>query len=124
MSDQAMQVHFLPPIRYVNWSPPFQAPFTIDVGSRNSKEFLRAYHRAAKAFQSLISNRESQFHHRLEPGECVVFNNRRILHGRAAFESGTGDRWLKGAYLDYDDYEAHLRHMFGKSDQSLTYAMS
>lgn len=43
---------------------------------------------------------------RLNEGECVIFDNRRVLHARRAFDE-QGDkgeivRWLKGAYVDGD----------------------
>ena len=38
---------------------------------------------------------------RLEPGDVIVFDNLRVLHGRSAF-SGAGDRRLRGCYADRD----------------------
>jgi gamma-butyrobetaine dioxygenase len=38
---------------------------------------------------------------RLEPGDLIVFDNLRVLHGRGAFASG-GDRRLQGCYADRD----------------------
>ena len=45
----------------------------------------------------------------LAPGDCVIFDNTRILHGRAGFtDSGgahrghTGRRRLQGCYADLD----------------------
>jgi gamma-butyrobetaine dioxygenase len=43
----------------------------------------------------------------MEPGECVIFDNRRILHARTAFAGG--ERWLRGAYLDDDPYLSKMR---------------
>ena len=46
---------------------------------------------------------------RLAPGDCVIFDNTRILHGRTAFADGggtggasTGRRHLQGCYADLD----------------------
>jgi gamma-butyrobetaine dioxygenase len=46
---------------------------------------------------------------RLAPGDCVIFDNTRILHGRTAFAdgggsggAGTGRRHLQGCYADLD----------------------
>ncbi len=41
-------------------------------------------------------------------GDLVGFDNRRILHGRDAFESG-GARHLRGCYADHDDNDSRLR---------------
>ncbi|MEM7141862.1 MAG: TauD/TfdA family dioxygenase [Actinomycetota bacterium] len=37
----------------------------------------------------------------LAPGELIAFDNRRVLHGRAAF-AGDSDRHLQGCYIDID----------------------
>jgi gamma-butyrobetaine dioxygenase len=42
------------------------------------------------------------------PGDLVGFDNRRILHGRDAFES-VGSRHLRGCYADHDDVYSKLR---------------
>ena len=43
------------------------------------------------------------------PGDLVGFDNRRILHGRDAFDPGAGRRRLRGCYLDHDDLFSRLR---------------
>jgi alpha-ketoglutarate-dependent taurine dioxygenase len=53
------------------------------------------------------------------PGECVIFDNRRVLHARKAFEVGDAgkERWLRGTYLDWDPYWSKMRVLgkrFGK----------
>ena len=46
---------------------------------------------------------------KLGPGECVVFDNLRVLHGRTGYSydppaSGVGGvRNYKGAYIDWDE---------------------
>ncbi|MGI9624753.1 MAG: alkaline phosphatase family protein, partial [Acidimicrobiales bacterium] len=37
----------------------------------------------------------------LGPGELVIFDNRRVLHGRSSFRGGSG-RHLQGCYVDMD----------------------
>lgn len=100
-----------PRINFVNWSPPFQAPFWSNkkVLPEITHDF-RQYHQAAQAFHRALHAEKRIFELMLEPGRCVIFNNRRILHGRRAFTShGTQPRWLKGAYLDTDDFESQIR---------------
>ena len=43
------------------------------------------------------------------PGDLVGFDNRRILHGRDAFDPAAGRRRLRGCYLDHDDLFSRLR---------------
>jgi gamma-butyrobetaine dioxygenase len=95
-------------IRRVNWSPPFQAPFEARIGSNNSKS-LRSFIAAAHAYETLLSSQENMYEYRLNEGECVVFDNRRILHARKAFDATKGERWLKGAYVDDDVFFSRLR---------------
>ena len=38
---------------------------------------------------------------RLEPGDCVAFDNTRVLHARTGF-AATGPRHLQGCYADLD----------------------
>jgi gamma-butyrobetaine dioxygenase len=46
----------------------------------------------------------------LAPGEAVIFDNRRIVHGRAAYRGG-GRRWLQGCYADVDGARATLSRL-------------
>lgn len=97
-----------------NWSPPFQGPFRVDIGLTDHGAKLAQWHRAAKAFDQALNHPDNLFQYRLREGDCVIFNNRRVLHGRTAFTSGAADgavRWLKGAYLDHDDFNSQLRVM-------------
>jgi gamma-butyrobetaine dioxygenase len=50
------------------------------------------------------------FERRLSTGELVIFDNRRILHGRRAYDRG-GARWLRGAYADVDGMYATLARL-------------
>jgi gamma-butyrobetaine dioxygenase len=96
------------PIARVNWSPPFQAPFEARIGSNNATS-LRSFVAASHAYEKLLSSPENLFEYRLEEGECVVFDNRRVLHARRAFDATKGERWLKGAYVDDDVFYSRLR---------------
>ena len=37
---------------------------------------------------------------RLRGGECIVFDNHRVVHGREAFSAQSGQRHLRGCYVD------------------------
>ena len=46
----------------------------------------------------------------LSTGECIIFDNQRVLHGRKGFELQEGDsRVLKGAYVDWDEIKSKIR---------------
>jgi gamma-butyrobetaine dioxygenase len=53
---------------------------------------------------------EAALERRLESGELVLFDNRRILHGRRAHDR-SGARWLRGAYADVDGLYATLARL-------------
>lgn len=46
---------------------------------------------------------------KLSAGEMVVFDNRRVLHGREAFDPNTGRRHLHGCYVDRGEFDSRLR---------------
>jgi gamma-butyrobetaine dioxygenase len=46
---------------------------------------------------------------KLKAGEMVVFDNRRVLHGRDAFDPSTGFRHLQGCYVDRGEFSSRLR---------------
>jgi len=66
-------------------------------------EFYAAY----RAFAELISAPELMLTFRLGPGDCVLFDNTRILHARTAF-AATGQRHLQGCYADLDGVTSTL----------------
>jgi len=87
-------------IKHINYSPPFQAPH-ISVGDDQQKYFP-GFLKALRAFANTVEKEENLFEYRLKEGECVIFNNRRVLHGRRQFDAAVGERWLKGTYVDTD----------------------
>jgi len=46
---------------------------------------------------------------RLNPGECLIFNNRRMLHGRTKFELNGGTRHLEGCYTNLDEFRSRAQ---------------
>lgn len=44
----------------------------------------------------------------LGPGDAIVFDNRRVLHGRTGFDCQSG-RHLQGCYVDIDALDSHAR---------------
>ncbi|KAF1840435.1 Clavaminate synthase-like protein [Cucurbitaria berberidis CBS 394.84] len=70
---------------------------------------LRSFIAASHAYEKLLSAEESLYEYRLNEGECVIFDNRRVLHARRAFDATKGERWLKGAYVDDDVFFSKLR---------------
>ncbi|CAM9926567.1 unnamed protein product [Choristocarpus tenellus] len=92
----------------VTWAPQFEGTLIC------SPQDVGPYYEAYTAFQALLEEgtfaREHTLRMRLKPGQCLVFNNRRLLHGREAF-SGEGSRLLQGCYINIDDAMSRLRAM-------------
>ncbi|KAF2427592.1 Clavaminate synthase-like protein [Tothia fuscella] len=109
------------PIKLINWSPPFQGPFTHDIGTKDGGKALKVYHAAAQMFDQLTNDTANMYEYRMNEGDCVIFDNRRVLHARRAFEAAKGERWLKGAYMDRDVYASKLAvlgEMYGEEGKS------
>jgi gamma-butyrobetaine dioxygenase len=43
------------------------------------------------------------------PGDLIAMDNRRLLHGREAYDQGTGERWLQGCYGEREELYLRLR---------------
>jgi len=67
----------------------------------------KAHHR----FGNLLHDDKFQIKFRLEPGDISSFNNRRILHGRTAFNPNSGNRHLQGYYMDRDEIIGRLNYL-------------
>lgn len=95
-------------IDHLNYSPPFQGP--LDAVARNiSDAQLDAFLRGLKRFEAFIQNPANQLEFRMNPGTCIVFHNRRVLHARREFDASSGSRWFKGTYVDIDAFHSALR---------------
>ncbi|KAH8664625.1 hypothetical protein BX600DRAFT_355864, partial [Xylariales sp. PMI_506] len=83
------------------WSPPFQAS---EQPYPNSTKNWRTWFEAAKEFRRLLEDEHWVYEHKMKPGQCVLFNNIRVLHGRRMFDTSSGSRWLKGTYVPGDAF--------------------
>jgi len=66
-------------------------------------------YRAMRVFDRWCRSTVARVTSHLEPGDVMVFHNRRVLHGRAAFDPSGGRRHLHGAYVDADELASRLR---------------
>jgi gamma-butyrobetaine dioxygenase len=105
-------------ITQVTWAPPFEGPLPTTHGAEAT-----AYYQAYASFARLIARevaRGAQATVAFEPGDVITFNNRRMLHGRAAFSAPpTGTplrRRLRGCYVNIDEFKSKheaLRQLVG-----------
>jgi gamma-butyrobetaine dioxygenase len=67
------------------------------------------YYSAYRLFMAETRDPANIITFKLKPGEMVVFDNRRVLHGRTAFDPMTGHRLLKGFYVDRGEFDSRIR---------------
>lgn len=65
------------------------------------------YYAAYRRLGQIIDDPEMEVSFRLEPGECFLVDNTRVLHARKGY-SGTGTRWFQGCYADMDGLRSTL----------------
>lgn len=117
-----------PEIKAVNYSPPFQewqpvaGPRRDFLGIDQCLEHDVSVFKALERFEQILDSAQHQVEFTMKEGECVVFDNRRVLHARRRFwdkqgqVAATGDatRWLKGCYIDGDAVWNALRYLDSK----------
>ncbi len=83
-------------LQAVNFSP------RLDFVPLGPPQALSAYYRARRAFDHLLRSPEFELRFRLDSGQLLIMDNRRLLHGRTGFDPGEGLRHLQGCYIDID----------------------
>lgn len=76
-------------------------------------EQIAAFYPAYRRWAELLAQPERQLNLRLAAGDCLVFDNTRILHARSAFSvtpgsPGSPGRHLQGCYADLDGLASTL----------------
>ena len=72
-------------------------------------ELIEPFYAAWQTFGEILRNPDLEYVFKMEPGDCQVFDNRRVLHARAEFDPNTGPRHLQGTYVERDDFISRLR---------------
>lgn len=75
---------------------------------------LVAFYAAYRAFAEIIKRPQLLLTFRLEPGDCLIFDNVRLLHARTAFaDTKGGSRHLQGCYADLDGLNSTVATLGG-----------
>ena len=77
-----------------------RAPFMLP--PNDQERFYEAY----GALRTILNDRDRWTSIRLEPGDMLIIDNWRALHGRLEYE---GTRRFLGCYLNHEDFESRLR---------------
>ncbi|XP_053141812.1 gamma-butyrobetaine dioxygenase [Hemicordylus capensis] len=73
-------------------------------------EKVKPFYAALKEYVHLLNSADNKYTYKMKPGEIVVFDNWRLLHGRQSYQTGTEvSRHLEGAYADWDVVMSRLR---------------
>jgi gamma-butyrobetaine dioxygenase len=75
---------------------------------------LDRYYPAFCRFGRMMREDRYLMRFRLNAGECIVFDNHRIVHGRAAYSATSGDRHLRGCYTDRGELRSTFRVLSGE----------
>ena len=62
---------------------------------------MELFYDAYRKFGEIMSDKSMQFSFSLQPGECFIVDNTRVLHARNEYMND-GNRWLQGCYSDKD----------------------
>jgi gamma-butyrobetaine dioxygenase len=81
------------------------------------QEYVARFYDAVRALSVLHRDRQNWLALRLEPGNLVIVDNERVLHGRMAFDPAAGRRHLRLCYIDRDGYHSTLRVLARKLGQ-------
>jgi gamma-butyrobetaine dioxygenase len=83
-------------IRAIRWNDRSIQPPAVAPGD------VAELYRSLRVFAAVLDRPALHLHLTLGPGDCIVFDNTRILHARTAFEGGSEARHLQGCYADLD----------------------
>ena len=85
-----------------------------------SEADTRSYQRARRRMGELFDDDAYALRFRLEPGQMMMFDNNRVLHGRTAYNSAEGHRQLQGCYIDRDGPRSLYRVLHRSLHRTLT----
>ena len=75
------------------------------------KKKLDTFYKARKILSDHYNSKKNRIEFKLEPKDLIMMDNYRVLHGRTAYDSNGGERFLQGCYIDFDSTEGKLRHL-------------
>lgn len=75
---------------------------------------LDRYYPAFVRFGRLLQDPKYVMRFTLKAGECITFDNHRIVHGREAYSATSGERYLRGTYTDRGELRGRYRALVGK----------
>jgi gamma-butyrobetaine dioxygenase len=74
-------------------------------------EQVKPFYKALKLLYKNLYLPEHMISFKMQPGDCTVYDNQRVLHGRRGFnvqEKEGGHRLLIGSYMDWDEISSKI----------------
>ena len=87
-------------LEQVSFNNADRAPFSLPVDE------MRQFYEAIRALERRLADERLQWRRVNPPGEAILFDNWRVLHGRLAY---TGHRHLCGCYVNREDFLSRRR---------------
>ncbi len=79
---------------------------------------IEPFYDALRKLLERIYAGEGMITFKLQAGEMLVFNNQRLLHGRTAFDPGTGHRHVRSCSVDLDEFHSSLRMAYQRAQDT------
>ncbi len=79
-----------------------------------NKNKLEQFYKARAFFIRLCNSKKFMIEFKLTPGDMLVMDNYRTLHGRSSFNMNIGERHLQGCYIDHDSAESKMSYIKNK----------
>ncbi|KAH7951970.1 hypothetical protein HPB52_016047 [Rhipicephalus sanguineus] len=100
-----ISVDYMGKLKDIHYSPFSMRPPLLP------QDQVATYYEALRLFAQRIEQSTLQYSFYLSPGDLVVLNNRRILHGRTSYDPTKVERHLKGCYMDLDELKSLYEKM-------------
>ncbi len=92
-------------LKQVRFSPRLDFVPLMDKGK------LELYYAARNKISEMYNSEKFRIEFKLKPGDLLMMDNYRLLHGRTEYNANEGNRFLQGCYIDYDSTEGKLKHL-------------
>ena len=102
---EMIQLDELGDFKQVRFSP------RLDFVPLMEKGKLDLYYSARRKLSELYNSEKFKIEFKLQPGDLLMMDNYRLLHGRTTYDANEGNRFLQGCYIDYDSTEGKLKHL-------------
>ena len=79
------------------------------------KDKLDQFYKARTLFIKLCNSKKFMIEFKLSPGDMMLMDNYRTLHGRTKYDMSVGERHLQGCYIEHDSVESKMKKLEANS---------